>query len=92
MSVLHVTTATFQPPPASASFPQRNVVNMNFINDVWNYAFINHVLEGDNVVSPVGAAFVGINPSWPEMLDQTTGYPNHANANNQHVTTEVQRS
>ena len=61
--------------PIAFPFSKRSLFNLSFINDVAHYPFINHVLEGDNFMSPVGAAFVGVNPSWPEMLDQTTGYP-----------------
>jgi hypothetical protein len=66
--------------PIAVPFSKRSVVNLSYINDVAHYPFINHVLESDNFASPSGAAFVGVNPSWPEMLDQVTGYPNHANA------------
>lgn len=61
-------------------FSQRNVLNLSYINDVAHYPFINHVLEADNWVSPKGSIYNSITPTWPELLDQTTGYPNSATA------------
>lgn len=69
-----------QSPAALGALSQRSVLNVSYINDVAHYSFINHVLEGDGFVTPRGSTYIGVNPSWMELIDQTTGYPNNATA------------
>jgi hypothetical protein len=58
---------------------QRNIINLNF-NFEFNYAYINHVTAGDQVMSPFSTGFTTPGSStWMQLIDQT-GYPNNAAA------------
>lgn len=70
----------FAPASGLSPFSQRSLFNLSYINDVAHYPFINHVLEADNWPQPYGGSFSAVNPSWPELLDITTGYPNSSTA------------
>lgn len=64
---------------------QRNVINLSFPGNDFNYRFINHLVLGDNQATPYGATF---NNAWSatktfqQVIDQN-GYVNDATASGQ---------
>lgn len=69
-----IKTASLQNPLLS----QRNVINLNFASE-FNYGFINHIIPGDQVITPVGAAFNTTALTWGQLID-SNGWPNDASA------------
>ena len=58
---------------------QRNVINLNFAYNTYDYAFINHFGHEAGSVSPVGTAFASTTDPWQKLIDQD-GYPNNTAA------------
>lgn len=69
---------------AGSQASKRAVFNMNLFSNP-DYAFINHLLEGDSVLSPNGATSFKSTASWNSSTLDANGWPNTACCRSQGV-------
>src|SRR6185312_10314284 len=68
---------------APVSLSQRNIVNIQSIGQMTDYAFIDHTKGGGNGwLGTFGSTFTGATPTFGSLLD-ANGWPNNASANGQ---------
>jgi hypothetical protein len=61
----------------AASLSKRSIINVNFVDGIYDYQFINHILVGALGVAPVGNSFA-TGQVWNKAILDANGWPNSA--------------